>query len=214
MHEIVTTPRAPNPIDTFKGAPRVPVARWREMKSRRKREMERFGDLQRHPWRGERQAGKSRGIYANNVRTVDRELALVPYGERLRNPPSGAYPLVQGLELGTGPHPWIGGRTDEAFVRRAVGTMHPGGGKAMPVERNLPVDPDYGAYWDGPYAPVGLGLPLAKAEGSAKFGQAASRKALGIASGALTGGQLGSLVPGVGSAFGAAAGGVLGYVAS
>lgn len=202
------------------------------MKSRRKREMERFGDLQRHPWIGERQAGKARGIYANNVRTVDRELALVPYAERLRSPRGGAYPLVQGLEVGTGPHPWLGG-TDQRLVARnmaadaenrrqalAAGKRPPpgrpssGSGPAMPVERNLPVDRDHAAYWDGPHAPPGGGLPLARAEGVGGFARAVSRRGMGAMAGAAAGAQWGAVIPGLGNVAGAATGGALGFLAA
>lgn len=171
MYETVTTPRGPNPIETFKAAPGPTIARWIERKARRKRELERFGDLQRHPWRGERQAGKARGIYANNVRTVDAELRAVPYEERMRNPPSGAYPLVMGLEVGTGPHPWFdatdsrllgaprGRRDAEYHVGPARIRTTNSNDKPTPT-RTLPVDKDWADYPTGPAADPPPRAPL------------------------------------------------------
>lgn len=148
MYEHVTEPWLPRPIDTFKGPPGPPTARWIEWKARRSRVSQRFGDLQVHPWRGERQAGFSRGLYANNARMVDRDLRAVPYPERLQNPPSGAYPLVHGAEIGTGPNPFHEGPD----VRYVVGRrdQHPPNMPSTPAK--VPVDKDMSSVPVGPAA--------------------------------------------------------------
>lgn len=149
MLEKVTEPWRPHAIDTYKGPPVAPVAKWTVHRTRRARVVERFGDLQRHPWVGERQAGFARGLYANNVRMVDEELRRVPYPQRLANPASGAYPLVQGMEVGTGPNPFV----EETDVRYVVGRRTAVHGPSAPMR--VPVDTDDGNVVTGPDAPRG-----------------------------------------------------------
>lgn len=117
MYEHVTEAYRPKPIDTFQGPPGAPTAQWIEHRTRRSRVGQRFGDLQRHPNVGVRQGGFSRGVYANNARMVDEELRKVPYPQRLTAPAGGAYPVIQGVEIGTGPHPWFEA-TDSKFLPR------------------------------------------------------------------------------------------------
>lgn len=107
MYEVFVTERPPNPPEVYQAAKPLPPPQWRVIKARTKRVQERFGDLQRHPWVGERQAGRAVNLYNTTSRAVDAELRAVPYGERLRMPAGGAFPLVQGLEIGTGPNPWL-----------------------------------------------------------------------------------------------------------
>ena len=106
MYDIVTSPRGPHPIETFKGAPPPALGNWVEHTSRRKREAELFQDLQRHPWVGVRQATRSVNLYNQLSHAVDADLRRVPYGTRLHNPPSGNFPLIVGKDAGTGPGPW------------------------------------------------------------------------------------------------------------
>lgn len=115
MHELVTIPFAPRPTERFKAVGGPTIAKWKVHRARRCRREERWQDLNQHPWRGERQVGQSRGLYANNVRQAERDLLNVPYADRILNPASGNYPLVQGLEKGTGPHPWIA-ETDAFYL--------------------------------------------------------------------------------------------------
>jgi hypothetical protein len=107
MYETLTVPYVPRPTERFQPIGGPTIAKWTLHRSRRQRLEERFQDLNQHPWRGERQVGQARGLYANNVRQADRDLLNVPYADRVVLPASGNYPLVQGLEVGTGPHPWL-----------------------------------------------------------------------------------------------------------
>lgn len=203
MYEHVTEPFQPRPIETFKAVQAPPVARWILHKARRSRVGERFGDLQCHPWVGERQAGFSRGLYANNVRMVDQELRKVPYPQRLANPASGAYPLVQGIETGTGPHPWVD-KTDEAYITVAHGRRTPYFGKGQPIK--VPVDKDVANVATGPASThPGIYVPRRRHSTGGALRMAAAGVARTAASGALATG---------GYAAGAAAGAALGPIGS
>lgn len=118
MYDLVTTPRGPNPILTYRSAPGPTLARWVVHRSRRKREAELFQDLQRHPWVGVRQAGHAVNLYGTTARQVDEDLRRVPYEVRLHNPPAGTFPLITGREVGTGPGPWWGHTREEDVVAR------------------------------------------------------------------------------------------------
>lgn len=208
MHEIVTTPRGPNPIETFRGAPPAPLPKWRQLKSRRKREMERFGDLQRHPWRGERQAQMGYSTtYMSSAVAVDRELRAVPYFDRLHNPPGGAFPVVQGLEVGTGPSPWLAAAPAELVVPGARGRRDPEG-PAHPLT-NVPIERNDANYYVGPHAPARNELVPLRAtkqdSGIKRWSKATAvltAAAAGGAKGAIMGGGPGTVVGAVGGALG------------
>lgn len=162
MYETVTNPRPPNPIIVFQ-APKGPtLGNWSLHKSRRMRECERFGDLQRHPWVGERQAGKAANQYYRQAHGVDKDIRGIPYDVRVLQPASGTYPLLIGLENGPGPHPWHE-ETDAYFLQhnyrgrslkhlahdpRAAGKRPPGDGGGHPY--NVPIDKNLADYQTGP----------------------------------------------------------------
>lgn len=122
MYDRVTTPRGPNPVETYLSPPGPTLAKWCEHRSRRKFEAEVFQDLQRHPEIGVRQATSRLGnahLYQMNAYRVDADLRRVPYERRLAAPPAGTFPLVVGEEVGTGPGPWWGRSPRELVGRRA-----------------------------------------------------------------------------------------------
>lgn len=125
MYEVVTTPRGPNPTLLFKGPPGPTLARWKIHRSWRKREKEVVQEWNRFPWRGERQGQKAVNLYHSNSVMVDADMARVPVGPRMANPPSGLYPIVRGFDEGPGPHPWFRGayREDVARVGNREGIM-------------------------------------------------------------------------------------------
>jgi hypothetical protein len=125
MYDVVTTPRAPNPALLFKGPPGPTLARWKVHRSWRKREKEVVQEWNRFPWRGERQGQKAINLYHSNSVMVDADMARVPIGPRMANPPSGLYPIVRGFDEGPGPHPWFRGafREDVARVGNREGIM-------------------------------------------------------------------------------------------
>lgn len=125
MYEVVTTPRGPNPTLLFKGPPGPTLARWKIQRSWRKREKEVVQEWNRFPWRGERQGQKAVNLYHSNSVMVDADMARVPIGPRMANPPSGLYPIVRGFDEGPGPHPWFRGsfREDVARVGNREGIM-------------------------------------------------------------------------------------------
>lgn len=124
MYDVVTTPRGPHPIDTFRGPLPPALGNWIEHKSRRQREAEVFQDLQRHPDVGVRQAGKAVNLYNTLSQGVDEDLRRVPYGTRLANPPAGTFPLIVGREVGTGPGPWWGDTPADRVEDRMRGRSH------------------------------------------------------------------------------------------
>lgn len=99
-------PRGPAPIEVYQAGNGPTIATWKEHKTRRYKTSEIFQDLQRHPWVGERQAGKAMNLYDMTARGVDADLRALPYGQRLQLPASGNWPVVHGIEMGAGPNPW------------------------------------------------------------------------------------------------------------
>lgn len=117
MYDVVTTPRGPNPTLLFKAPPGPTIARWKVHRSWRKREKEVVQEWNRFPWRGERQGQKAINLYHSNSVMVDADMARVPIGPRMANPPSGLYPIVRGFDEGPGPHPWFRGASREDVAR-------------------------------------------------------------------------------------------------
>lgn len=153
MYDVVTTPRGPHPIDTYRGAPPPAQGNWKEHKSRRQREAEVFQDLQRHPSLGIRQAGKAVNLYGMTSRSVDQELRKVPYETRLHHPPAGTFPLIVGREIGTGPNPWEANTDVDHVIDRMRGRDHwrehyswDGGKWGKPLQGT----PNKANYEDGP----------------------------------------------------------------
>lgn len=133
MLEIFTVPYQPHPNETHHAPPGPTLAKWIEHRQRRTRTKEVFGDLQVFPWVGERQAGKAANLYTNTARQVDQELRALPYAQRLVQPASGNWPIVQGSELGPGPNPWDPGSVaaygrQRKNIRRNRGGPRGGGG--------------------------------------------------------------------------------------
>lgn len=126
MIEDLSLPRPPNPIQKFRAPAGPTIAKWTERRKRTYHVSQFFQDLARHPWVGERQAGKAANLYTMTARGVDRELRALPYEQRLHLTRGGLWPIVVGGELGEGPNPW------DAKSNRAYATQskfHKYGGK-------------------------------------------------------------------------------------
>lgn len=91
----------------FRGAPPPAPYNYKVVKGRAVRKAEVYQDLRRFPWRGEQQVQRVGNLYSRNATQTDTDLRTLPYWDRLGNPPSGSWPVVQGIETGTGPHPWF-----------------------------------------------------------------------------------------------------------
>lgn len=105
MYEPITYPYRPHPDQVFRPAGRPTIAKWAEHRARRTTVAERGGQMRfQPPWRGERQVGTARSLYATTTRQTHLNLAKLPAHARTRMPRSGAYPVVRGVEAGTGPN--------------------------------------------------------------------------------------------------------------
>lgn len=152
-------PRGPTGTQLYQAAAGPTIATWKEHKSRRYKTAEIFQDLQRHPWVGERQAGRAMNLFDMRARGVDQDLRALPYGQRLQLPASGNWPVVQGIELGPGPNPWdptslasFRGARKRGVVPGHVRSYEPWN-RTPPGERHtkkLPLDD--GGYQTGPQA--------------------------------------------------------------
>lgn len=227
MYDTVTQPKLPKSIDTFKGPPGPKLGTWGVVRSRRYRLSERFQDLQRHPWRGVQQIGRSRNLYHTRARQTAIDVRLTPYAQRIQLPSSGNYPVVQGLEVGSGPNPWMG-PTDSRFVARRMRNQ-PAGRRSFVdhpplrvTNQNRPHGPNPSEYGTGPHPTrPGWGDALRRDGGGALvqrrhstgdvFRQSFRRNARGFVSGTIREGadRLGGLV---GAAAGVAAGTAVGTV--
>jgi hypothetical protein len=116
MYDHATRPWHPRPNESYTAPPGPTLARWKVHRARRIHRSETYGDLARHPWRGLWQVTRDKNLYAQRAAATDLEMRLESYGSRLREPRAGTFPLVRGLELGTGAGPWWGS-ADEAPVR-------------------------------------------------------------------------------------------------
>lgn len=107
MYEEVVAPKQPRGIETFRGPPSPAQYNYKVVRGRAVRKAEVYQDLRRFPWRGEQQVQRVGNLYSRNATQTDTDLRTLPYWDRLGNPPSGSWPVVQGIETGSGPHPWL-----------------------------------------------------------------------------------------------------------
>lgn len=150
MLEVLTTPRGPNPFESFKAVHGPTIAKWVVHRSRRKREKEIYQDWKRHPWKGERQAQTDAPRTAKLAATLDRELAKVPAVVMRNLPRSGNYPTVVGFDDGPGPNPWFGSPPSDE--QRAAIRAEMAGPPPDYDFRVRPLEVNGGNYEDGPHS--------------------------------------------------------------
>ncbi len=113
MIENVTSVRTPRPNPIYgvgsKSTECYPVARWKVDRRWRPVVATVYQDMRRHPWSNIVQATRPFNLFDNLQYRTDLSMKASPAVNRLRNPPSGALPVIAGRSTPSGASPWYGG---------------------------------------------------------------------------------------------------------